>query len=127
MSDKPKFDSEIPYHLMDKWAVNWTSFIKGILVVLISSAVGVLALFQSHNASKLAEKNGEIIVSLTESNTRLVEENKDLRYQIANHQRELTLVQNQMLLKNKQIENLKMQEKQLLARIEELEKQLKKS
>lgn len=125
MSDKPSYDNYIPWDKMDKWAVNWTAFIKSILVVLISSAVGALALIQSHNASKLAEDNSKVIQNLTESNTRLVEENKDLRYEIARAKTELDSVREEMAMKNLRIVELEVHERELLLRIEELEKQPK--
>lgn len=127
MSNKPSYDGEIPWDKMDKWAVNWTAFIKAILIVLISSAVGALALYQSHSANKLAKDNSKLILNLSESNTRLVEENKDLRYEIVRAKDELALIQKEMLMKDDRIVELELREKQLLVRIEELEKQIKES
>ena len=118
MSDKPKYDNEVPWDRMSPWAVNLTAFIKGLGVTLLSLATGVLALFMAVSANKNSKDAMAQVVTLAESNNTLSRELSDARW-------ELGKIQQEMQLKDEKIDALVSREKELLTRIEELEKQLK--
>ena len=118
MSEKPKYDSEVPWDKMSPWAVNLTAFIKGLGVTLLSLATGVLALFMASSANKNSKDAMAQVVTLAESNNTLARELSNARW-------ELNKIKQEMELKDARIDDLVQREKELLMRIEELEKQLK--
>ena len=112
---------------MNPKASNAVAFLKGLTIVVISSGIGVVALMQSIGNHNTNNSQGDKIESLIVSNALLIKNENDLKLQLTQARLELSVIQRELQMKDSRIAELEIREKNLLARIEELELKIKKS
>lgn len=117
----------IPWGKMNAKTSNALAFLKGLLIVFISCAFGVVALIQSNDNRNTNNSQGDKIESLIVSNALLIKNENDLKLQLTQARLELSVIQRELQMKDSRIAELEVREKSLLARIEELELKIKKS